>query len=120
MKKVILIMLVGLFAMSFYTDPKNLEVNNSHKNISQQREVSIQAYVQMRTEWVRGYVFLRNGVVTRCQFPDIRAGGGVVLRAQIYRAVKPSYLNPNNPIAIENNFTHYVQIPNYGRAYFTL
>lgn len=120
MKKYLLITLVGLTTMSFNTSTKEKLKTSNLKSVNQQRETTIRAYVQMRNEWVEGYVFVTNGLVTRCQFPNIQAGGGVQLRAQMYEATKPSFLNPNNPIAVNNNFTHYIDIPNYGRAYFSM
>jgi hypothetical protein len=71
----------------------------------------------MGSEWLEGYVFVTNGYVTRCQFPDRNNGR---IQAQMYQPTRAMTLNPNNPIAVQNNFTHYVDIPNYGRAYFSL
>ena len=122
MKKYLLITLVGLTTMSFNTSTKEKLKTSNLKSVNQQRETTIRAYVQMRNkwEWVEGYVFATNGLITRCQFPNIQASYSVQLQARIDRATKPSYLNPNNPIAVNNNFTHYIDIPNYGRAYFSM
>jgi hypothetical protein len=119
MKKLanLMMLVFALTSLSF----RPLECNEIHINeISQPREQAVRAHVQMRNEWVSGYVYITNGLVTRCQFPDIQAGGNVTLRAHIYQPIQPYYLNPNNPIAINNNFTHYVDISGYGRAYFNM
>ncbi len=83
-------------------------------------EISVEAWVQSRGEWVQGFLFINYGQVTRCQFPNLGSYGGVNVVAQIYQPITPINLNPNSPLAINNNFTHYVDIPNYGRAYFIL
>ena len=83
-------------------------------------ENMVKAYVLIKNNWVSGYVFISNGYVTRVQFDDITDGYRVIVRAQLYQKVPVSYLNPNNPIAINNNFTCFIDIPNYGRAYFTI
>jgi len=75
---------------------------------------TFKAYVQTQTGWVEGFVTVVNGFVTNCQFPNNGR-----LTARIYENTRPSALNPNNQMAIQNNFTHYIDIPNYGRAYFT-
>jgi hypothetical protein len=119
MKKNLLFILLAFLSMSLKANTKETQTTNILNSFSQPREIAISAYVQVRNEWVKGFVFLVDGFVTRCQFPNIQVGGGS-LRAQMYQKEKPGYLNPNNPIAINNNFTHYVDIPNYGRAYFTM
>jgi len=119
MKRIFTILLLGYVTMSFSSN--SLVVKTiSKEEITQPREQAIRAHVQMRNEWISGYVYVSNGVVTRCQFEDVRAAGNVVLQAHIYEPTRASYLNPNNPIAIQNNFTHTVDIPNYGRAYFNM
>ena len=84
-----------------------------------QNENMVQAYVQNRGQWVQGYVFISSGYVTRVQFPDLVDGGRVISRAQLYQKLLPINLSPNSPLAINNNFTSYIDIPNYGRAYFS-
>jgi hypothetical protein len=91
---------------------------NSH--LSTTNEISVEAWVQFRGEWIQGYLFINNGQVTRCQFPNLGSYSGVNINAQIYQPTLPVKLNPNNPMAINNSFTHYIDIPNYGRAYFIL
>jgi hypothetical protein len=105
--------------MSFSASTKQKQTTEISPSFSQHNEISISAYVQFRNEWVEGFVFLDEGYITRCQFPDIQAGM-TTLQARIYQTKKPSVLNPNNPMAVNNNFTHFVDIPNYGRAYFSM
>jgi hypothetical protein len=109
----------SLFLLSF-----NLNANkclNSTNNLKlSPKENMVKAYVLIRNNWVSGYVFISNGYVTRVQFEDITDGYRVISRAQLYQKVPVSYLNPNNPMAINNNFTCFIDIPNYGKAYFTL
>ena len=121
MKMYVFLILVGLTTMSYNTNIRKIQktnVINQQVDISKQdNQEAIQAYVKMRNEWLEGYVFVTNGYVTRCQFPDINDGR---IRAQMYEPKRPSRLNPDNPIAVQNSFTHYIDIPNYGRAYFSL
>jgi hypothetical protein len=118
MKKNLLFIVVAFVSMSLSASIKQKQTAKIITSFSQQNEISISAYVQIRNEWVEGYVYLVDGVITRCQFPDIEAG--MTIQARIYQRTKPSILNPNNPMAIKNNFTHFVDIPNYGRAYFIM
>lgn len=83
-----------------------LEVNNK----TVQQEKSYTAYVQRGNDWVKGVVYVLNGYVTKMSFPS---------GSYSYK-VLPTALNPNNPMAIQNNFTHYVDVPNTGRAFFIL
>ncbi len=103
--------------MSFNTKPniKTVKTNNY-----QQREVTRQASVLIRGEWFQGFVFITNDMVTRVQFPEIQVTGSYIMTAQMYNPERVGYLNANNPIAVQNNITNYVDIPNYGRAYFNL
>jgi hypothetical protein len=96
-----------------------LQLKNSY-TIETSNEITETAWVQSRGEWIKGFVILNNGVVTSCQFPTLGPYGGVTLIARIYNPIYPTKLNPNNQFAITNNFTHYIDIPNYGRAYFIL
>lgn len=120
MKVSFLIILVSLFSLNLHATQNFGFAQPSYVTFLAQRETPIKAYVQMRGQWISGYVFINNGVVTRVQFPEQRVSGSYSLRAQLYQNVRPSYLNPNNPIAVQNNFTHYIDIPNYGRAYFSM
>ena len=104
--------------MSLSASIKQKQTTKIIPSFSNQNEISISAYVQIRNEWVEGYVFLVDGFITRCQFPNIQAG--TTLEAHIYQRTMPSVLNPNNSMAVKNNFTHFVDIPNYGRAYFSM
>lgn len=117
MKKTNLLSLF-IFAICFSIQSK-AEIIKSYSilNITniKQEEIPVKAYVQTQSGWIEGYVFFVNGFITRCQFPD-RNG----YRADIYQKTRPSALNPNNPMAVQNNFTHFIDIPNFGRAYFSI
>jgi hypothetical protein len=96
----------------------NITRNYKMKTLNIQRQQSFIAYVQTPNDgWVKGSISITNGYVTDCNFPRTSAG----LEARIYYGtnISPFPLNPNNPIAIQNNFTHFVDIAGYGRAYFT-
>jgi hypothetical protein len=106
---------VFLFSNSFSKTQIKTENNYFHFTGN---EISVKAWVLSRGEWIQGFLFLNNGAVTRCQFPNIGNYGNVSINAQIYQPTNPVRLNPNNQLAIDNSFTHYIDIPNYGRAYF--
>lgn len=119
MKKKFVILALGLVCMSFTIDTsKKIKCINSTAKVEKQED-AVRAYVRIQNEWIEGFVFINNGLVTRCQFKTIDLGN-MQLRADIYQATRPSSLNPNNPLAIKNNFTHFIDIPNYGRAYFSM
>lgn len=115
-----------LFMMSFLLVFTMCFSNNSIKNhlniLLIEKEITVPAYVQMQTEWISGHVTIAGGLVIRCSFPDKDKMIGRIqttrARAHITRPIKPSKLNPNNPIAVENHFTHFIDIDGYGRAYF--
>ena len=109
----------SLLLLSFNLNANKCLNNTTHQKMSP-NENMVKAYVLIKNNWVSGYVFISNGYVTRVQFDDITDGYRVIVRAQLYQKVPVSYLNPNNPIAINNNFTCFIDIPNYGRAYFTI
>ena len=112
-----LIFLLGITLMSFNTTT-NVKTNKSSNQ--QQREIQRQASVLIRGQWYQGFVFITNDMVTRVQFPEIQVSGTYRMTAQMYQPERVGYLNANNPIAVQNNLTNYVDIPNYGRAYFNL
>jgi hypothetical protein len=113
MKKITFFVLSGLLIFSVSNEVNAMKFKPI--SILKQREIAIKAYINVRGEWIQGFVSIERDLVTRCQFPDI--GNGV--RATIFSPTRPSTLNPNNPIAVANNFTHYIDIANYGRAYFS-
>ena len=116
-KNILLIAAVAIISMGLNASTKQEQTNKITTSLSQQNEVGLVAYAKVGREWVKGYVYLVNGFVTRCRFPDKAQGR---LQAKIYQRTKPRRLNPNNPIAAESNFTHYIDIPNYGRTYFSM
>jgi hypothetical protein len=109
----ILCTLFIIMCMSTQSNANNfvikLDCDLKDKNITNQQENSYDAYV-LQGSWIKGVVYVSSGYVTK-----------MVFNRQSYSfKVKPTALNPNNPMAIEYNFTHYVDVPNIGRAYFIL
>ena len=114
MKKIkILCTLFVIICISAQSNANNIgyKVNSAPKvkSTANQQEKSYDAYV-LGNGWIKGTVYVTDGIVTRMVFPS----GKYNFR------IKPTALNPNNPMAIQNNFTHYVDVPNTGRAYFIL
>jgi|GEM_PF-5890212 hypothetical protein len=117
MKKVTLVLAVTIgitCLMSFTNSQYEKETNLSALNIQNQK--SVKAYVQTYNGWISGFVFITDGYVTKCQFPNREK----YPTPYISRKSKPFGLNPNNPLAIKYNYTHYIDIGAYGRAYFTM
>jgi|688.fasta_scaffold479937_2 hypothetical protein len=113
-KKSLLILLYGVLILNSINEVNAMKSNSISSFIQQDKSLA-KAYIYVRGEWIQGYVTIERGLITRCQFPDI--GNGTI--ATIYSPTRPNTLNPNNPIAVNNNFTHYIDIANYGRAYFS-
>jgi hypothetical protein len=113
MKKIALLFLIlvstATLAHADSPDRYNLSCNPNNQ--------SIQAYVLMRGQWIQGWVTYSeyNGTITSVSFPRTEYA-----YAQLLGPVRPTPLNPNNTLAIKYNFTHYVDITGYGRAFFVL
>lgn len=86
----------------------NYSVENKSTTFKQER--SFEAFVQQGKGWIKGVVYVSNGSVTRVAFPNFKASLNL----------RPTALNPNNPMATQYNFTHFIDVPNTGRAYFIL
>jgi hypothetical protein len=117
MKKVTLVLAVTIgitCLMSFTNSRYEKETNLSALNIENQKRV--RAYVKTNNGWISGSVTITDGYVTDCKFPNRHR----LQTATIISKSKPFGLNPNNPLAIKYNYTHYVDIGGYGRAYFTM
>jgi hypothetical protein len=112
---------VLLFTTSFAFQSNASAINSNLNNTLRiedvvfQQGLTVDAYVSIQGYWQRGSVTIVDGMVTSCSFRE-QSG----MRPKIYQKERPKPLNPNNPIAINNNFTHYIDIPNFGRAYFAL
>jgi hypothetical protein len=117
MKKIILVLavIIGITClMSFTNSHYEKERDLSALNIQNQK--SIKAYVQTNDGWISGFVFITDGYVTKCQFPNRHR----LQTPAIQTKSKPFGLNPNNPLAIKYNYTHYIDIGGYGKACFTM
>jgi len=112
----ILLLLIFFSLQTKANNPKDLYYKSKMNTSNLQQEINYTAYVLgANNSWIRGGITIVNGYVTKCQFPQ-RSG----LIAKIYQKERPLQLNPNNAMAVKNNFTHYIDIPNYGRAYFSM
>ncbi len=114
MKKIITISL-GFLLLSFSSKNNLHEIKNS-TNI--QREYQTSALIINRGTELQGSVVYDGDIVTRVSFKDIQAGA-TRIKIWIAEPTKARLLNKNNPIAVEYNFTHYVET-NVGNAYFSL
>lgn len=104
-----LIYLTSSFGTIGATNPKY-----ESKIIEQER--SYRAYINKQNKWLNGYVNVSNGKLTDYQFDNIDSNGSnqgkyITGQEQFYT------LNPNNQLAINYNFTHYVDIAMLGRVY---
>jgi hypothetical protein len=108
----LLILTIGCFNSTTMAT-SSIRPINSHEKLAR----DIQAYVYMQNEWIQGSVTYSEsqGLITGVQFP--RTDNGT---AYLSGPVRPTPLNPNNALAVKYNFTHYVDMAAYGRAYFIL
>ena len=114
MKKIITISL-GLLLLSFNSKNNLHEIKNC-SNI--QTEYRTSALIINKGRELQGAVVYDGDIVTRVSFQDIQVGA-TRIKIWIAEPTKAKFLNKNNPIAIEYNFTHYVET-NVGNAYFSL
>ena len=71
------------------------------------QETRYKAYFNRQDKWYNGYVFLNDGKLTDYQFENLDSTGSV--QGKYVTGQEKLYtLNPNNPLAINYNFTHYV------------
>lgn len=114
MKKRLPILLVLIFLTSSYSTIRVSDPKYACKIIEQER--SYRAYINKQNKWINGYIYVNNGKLTDYQFDNIDSnssnqGKYITGQEQFYT------LNPNNQLAINYNFTHYVDISLLGRVY---
>jgi len=109
MKNFILLALV--FSMFSFTVPSGLKKDSQNKSIA--------AYIYFQRTWYTGYIYYStapDGYKLESYSFDQMYIGGQAFSGYFYGQEKFIPLNPNNELAKQNNFTHYVitrEIPIY-------
>ena len=100
---------------SFANDISNYS-STKKKNIKQDR--TFKAYILSKGEWHEGLISISNGVLSSYGFSSLedRINTGGQLTGYFRGDERFVALNQNNKLAIEYNFTHYVDFNGY-RAY---
>lgn len=83
---------------------------------SNEQETRYKAYFNRQNKWHDGYVFVSEGRLTDYQFENLENVGSIQGK-YITGQEKIYALNPNNQLAINYNFTHYVDVAMLGRIY---
>lgn len=110
MKKIILkLLFVSLLCFAAIEAKSNEPFNSISKCL---QEKSLKAYIFYQGTWHEGFIMFNqteNGYqLTKYQFNDIYINGSPLNGYFNYE--KFTKLNPNNELALKNNFTHYVNI----------
>lgn len=117
MKNLILTLIV-FFCLSLSVGANNQIYKNLNSKFlkSKLQETRYKAYFNSQNKWYYGYVYLTDGKLSDYQFENLESNGSV--QGKYVTGQEKFYqLNPNNQLAINYNFTHYVDITMLGRIY---
>jgi hypothetical protein len=117
MKKLILLSFFLIFLTSFVgANNQTNKIINTDVFKSNLQETRYKAYFSRQNKWYNGYVYINEGRQTDYQFENLENTGSV--QGKYVTGQEKFYtLNPNNPLAINYNFTHYVDVAMLGRIY---
>lgn len=114
MKKILFSVLIGVLPITTFSK-RSIPIE---KIIGQQNYVK--AYVSYQGQWHTGYIYYEQTQygtkLTQYRFDTIYLVNGQSLSGNLGGNERFTTLNPNNPLAVKYNFTHYIDLQGV-RAY---